>query len=216
MRQVEKGYHTRMNERRDTPDYPEIARHEQSREGTHHHRGKSSESLLDKDKTLKALGIERGQTILDAGCGNGYMSREFSQQVADTGKVYAVDPDEIGIAALRQETEGTNILAMVADITVPTELPAAKFDLIYLSTVIHGFSVKQLDGFKTEVKRLLAPRGKLAIVEIVKRATPFGPPLETRFSPEELKNALGFTPIGLVDVGEYFYMETFEHPPRAK
>ena len=159
--------------------------------------------------------VQPGQTILDAGCGNGYMSKEFSRLVGGTGKVYALDPDEIGIAAIRKETEGTNIVTMVADITTPTGLPASTFDLIYLSTVVHGFSPQQMRGFRAEATRLLAPRGRLAIVEIVKRATPFGPPLERRLSPEELKNALGLESVALVEVGEHFYMQIFENPPKA-
>jgi ubiquinone/menaquinone biosynthesis C-methylase UbiE len=181
----------------------------------HHHRGKSSESLLEKGAVLAALRIAPGMTVLDAGCGNGYMSKEFSTQVGNTGSVCALDPDEIGIAALRAETVGTNITAMVGNITATTSLPAYSFDLIYLSTVVHGFSSKQFTGFKAEVKRLLASEGRLAIVEIVKRETPFGPPLDRRVSPEELKFSLGLAPIATLDVGEYFYMQVFENRPSA-
>ena len=198
-----------MNEKCSKPDYTEIAHYERSREGTHHHRGKSSEGLLDKGAILSSLGIKPGQVILDAGCGNGYMSKQFSRLVGNTGKVYALDPDEVGIAALREDTKETNAVAMVGDITITTELPASTFDLIYLSTVFHSFSWDQIRGFEAEVKRLLAPHGRLAIVEIVKRVTPFGPPLEMRFSPEELKNTLGLTPLAAVEVGEYFYMQIF-------
>lgn len=166
-----------MKKKDNEPDYAEIAQYERSREGTHHHRGKSSEGLLDKDRILSTLAIQTGQTILDAGCGNGYMAKQFSQCVGATGTVYALDPDEISIAALRKETRGTNIVAMTGDITTRTQLPAAALDLIYLSTVFHGFSPAQIRGFEAEVARLLAPRGRLAIVEIVKHVTPFGPPL---------------------------------------
>jgi ubiquinone/menaquinone biosynthesis C-methylase UbiE len=93
------------------------------------------------------------------------MSKEFSQMVGDSGRVYALDPDETGIALLREETKGTNIVALVGDITTTTQLPASAIDLIYLSTVFHSFSPEQIKGFEAEVKRLLAPRGKLAIVE---------------------------------------------------
>lgn len=193
-----------------TPDPLEFVKYEKRVEERHHHRGKSSESLLDKAAILSALAIEFGQTVLDAGCGNGYMSKEFSQMVGDRGSVYALDPDEINITFLREETEGTNIVALVGDITATTQLPASAIDLIYLSTVFHIFSPEQIKGFEAEVKRLLAPRGKLAIVEIVKRATPFGPPLNMRVSPEDLTHKLRLSPLGTVDVGEYFYMQLFE------
>jgi ubiquinone/menaquinone biosynthesis C-methylase UbiE len=191
--------------------YSEFAKYEKRGEGRHHHRGKSSESLLDKGAILSALAIEFGQTVLDAGCGNGYMSKEFSQIVGDSGRIYALDPDETGIALLREETKGTNIVALVGDITTTTQLPASSIDLIYLSTVFHIFSPEQIKGFEGEVKRLLAPHGRLAIVEIMKRATPFGPPLNMRLSPEDLMQALRLPPLGAVEVGEYFYMQLFEN-----
>ncbi len=176
----------------------------------HHHRGKSSESLFSKELILKELDISPGQTILDAGCGNGYMSKEFSRLVEKSGKVYALDPDDHAIEVLVGETKGTNITPIVGDITKTTALKNASIDLIYLSTVLHGFSRSQIDGFHAEVNRLLKPNGILAIVEIKKEPTPFGPPLEIRFSPQELKEIIGLSPKKTVETGQFFYMQTFE------
>jgi len=191
----------------------ELANHERHGAQEHHHRGKSSESRLDKARILQALGLMPGQTVLDAGCGNGYMAKEFAVRVGQEGKVFALDPDEVAIAALSEQTAGTNIVTVVGDITAPTVLPAATFDLIYVSNVVHGFSTEQLEGFKAELQRLLAPDGKLAIVEIVKRDTPFGPPLELRFSPEELQQALALAGLTTLDVGEGFYLQIFANHP---
>jgi ubiquinone/menaquinone biosynthesis C-methylase UbiE len=179
--------------------------------GTHCHRGKSSEGFLDKDLILKELNIRPGQIILDAGCGNGYMSKEFSKLLHYTGKVFALDPDGEAIEKLKKETPGTNIEPIEADITTTTILEKSSIDLIYLSTVLHGFSKNQIESFNKEVKRLLKPNGRLAVIEIHKHKTPFGPPLHIRFSPEELKQAINLTPKSLVDVGQYFYMQIFEN-----
>jgi FkbM family methyltransferase len=200
-----------MMKRSDKPTDAETADYEKHAAGEHHHRGKSSERLLNKEGILAALEIRPGQTVLDAGCGNGYMTKEFSRKVGKGGRVFALDPDETSIESLREETSESNIVAMVGDITVTTELPASTFDLVYLSTVVHGFSSEQFKGFEAEVKRLLLPHGRLAIVEIVKRDTPFGPPPSRRFSPEELQAALGLFARATVDVGEYFYLQLFEN-----
>ena len=111
------------------------------------------------------------QTVLDAGCGNGYMSKLFSGKVAAPGKVYALDPDSRAISVLKEEIQGSNIEAMEGDITVETPIEEQSIDLIYLSTVFHGFSGKQLPGFFKEVNRLLKTDGLLAIVEFKKRET---------------------------------------------
>ena len=176
----------------------------------HHHAGKSSEHYLNKKIILKELNILPGQIILDAGCGNGYMSKEFSRILKNTGKIYAIDPDKKAIEILKEETKGTNITTILGDITKTTELEELSLDLIYLSTVFHGFSKSQIDGFQKEVRRLLKPNGILAIVEIKKEPTPFGPPLDIRFSPQELREVITLFPKKMVEAGQYFYMQLFE------
>jgi ubiquinone/menaquinone biosynthesis C-methylase UbiE len=151
-----------------------------------------------------------GEIVLDAGCGNGYMAKEFARLTGNTGKVYALDSDAKSIEILKAETEGTIIEPFVGDITQETKLASSSIDLMYVSTVIHGLSKPQMEGFLREAKRLLKPSGRLAIVEIKKQDTPFGPPLDVRFSPEELKQAISLTPTRLIDVGQFFYMQIFE------
>lgn len=177
----------------------------------HHHKGRSSERHLNRDIVLKELNIRSGQTILDAGCGSGYMSKEFSKILNNTGKVYALDPDKAAIEMLKKDTKGTNIEPIIGDITKETKIEDSSVDLIYLSTVFHGFSKGEIDGFQKEVKRLLKPNAVLAIVEFKKVETPFGPPLEIRYSPEELKKTITLTPKFFVEVGEYFYVMAFEN-----
>jgi ubiquinone/menaquinone biosynthesis C-methylase UbiE len=175
----------------------------------HSHRGKFTEGLLDNDLILQALDVQAGQTILDAGCGNGYMSKLFSARVTATGRVVAMDPDQQFLAVLAKETKGTNIVTLAGDITRPTTLRPSSIDLLYISTVIHGFSKNALQGFFRESKRLLKPNSILAIVEIEKRETPFGPPLSSRYSPEELIGIVPLVPLNTVHVGEHFYMQLF-------
>lgn len=150
-------------------------------------------------------------TILDAGCGNGYMAKLFVQEMRGSGIVYALDPDTFFIDTLKSNTGQSNIRAMVGDITTHTGLNPAGFDLIYLSTVLHSFSNSQVQGFIREAKRLLKPGALLAIVEIEKKETPFGPPLHLRYSPEELKQAISMQPKQTVTVGDHFYMQTFQN-----
>ena len=173
-------------------------------------RRKFSEELLDNKLILKSLNICVGQTTLDAGCGNGYMAKRFSKLVGDTGKVFALDTDKTFIDKLNKETIGKNITAVVDDITALTELKAHSFDLVYLSTVFHIFTASQISGFIEEIERIMKPKGRLAIVNIKKEDTSFGPPIEMRSSPEELREKLPFIPDEVFEVGEYFYMQIFE------
>lgn len=182
-----------------------------SEKHSHHHKGKSSERFLNKELILQALDIQPGQTILDAGCGNGYMSKIFSEKVTPSGKVYALDPDADSIEVLKKETQGSNIEALVGDITKPSQINPSSVDLIYLSAVIHGFSKQEMKDLLEEARRLLKPNAILAFVEIDKKETPIGPPLSIRFSPEELQEIVPLAPLHTVRVGEHFYMQIFQN-----
>ena len=172
--------------------------------------GKFSEGLLNDEIIIENLNICIGQTILDAGCGNGYMAKKFSKLVGNTGIIYALDLDKGSIENLKKEIgKKSNIDAFVGDITKGIDLKDSSVDLVYLSTVFHMFSDSQIVGFVNEAKRILKPNAQLAIINISKVETPFGPPLETRSSPEELRQKLPFYPTEIIEVGEHFYMQIF-------
>lgn len=178
----------------------------------HRHRGKFTEGLLDNELIIRTLALAPGQAVLDAGCGNGYMAKLFSREVEGEGRVFALDPDAQAIDILAEETRGGNITAVRGDITRPTPIEAASLDLIYLSTVIHAFSNEKIRGFREETLRILKPGARLAVVEIEKKPTNFGPPMNLRFSPQELARALDLPVLETVRAGQHFYLELFSRP----
>ena len=90
-------------------------------------------------------------------------------------------------------------------------LEDASIDLVYLSAVFHIFSETRIEGFVKEMKRILKPEARLAIVNINKKETSFGPPIERRSSPEELIRKLPFAPRKLIEADEHFYMQVFRN-----
>lgn len=176
----------------------------------HEHKGKSSEGLMDKKEVINALDIKEGQTILDSGCGDGFMSKEFAKLVKSTGKVYAMDVDETAIEHLRKTAGTDTIRPIVDDITARTKLEESSVDLIYTSNVLHGFTESQMTGFLSEIQRLLKPGGILAVLEFKKENSPFGPPLNIRISPAELKDKIPLTLLKTADISDYFYLNLFQ------
>ncbi len=172
---------------------------------------KYSEGLLDTETIINNLKICPGQSILDAGCGSGYMSKRFSELVGNTGTVYALDPDKEAIINLQKEVDNTSIKPLVGDITKTTGLENSSIDLVFLLAVFHIFSTSQISGFEKEIRRILKPRAMLAIINIDKKETPIGPPQEMRYSPEELRQRISLVPVKNIRVGEYFYMQLFEN-----
>lgn len=170
---------------------------------------KFTEGLIDTQRIVNALAIKPGQTIIDAGCGTGYMSKIFSQAVSPSGKVYAIDRDSYFIGKLADEVSGTNVEAIEGDITDLYQLPDHSVDLLFASTVVHSIPKPNVAGLIEEARRVLKPNASLAIVEIQKKATPFGPAMENRYSPEELIQRIPMVPVATVTVGEHFYMQVF-------
>ena len=170
---------------------------------------KFTEGLLDVPLILRELNLSPGQTVVDAGCGTGYMSRLFLEQVGDSGRVYAVDINERFIEQLQKELAVPNVWAMVCSMADQTLIPGESVDLVYISTVMHAQRPTLVQGIVRELQRILRPGGLLAVVEIHKHETPFGPPLKQRYSPEELQRVFPFAPLKTVSVAEHFYMQVF-------
>ncbi len=176
----------------------------------HHPHGKFTENLVEPEKILETLAVQSGQIIVDAGCGNGYMSKLFAERVAPCGKVFAMDTESYFIETLQNETGHPNLHAMLSDITTSTELDTCSVDVIYISTVLHSFSGEKRQGFINEALRMLKDNGLLAVVEFDKKETVFGPPIQQRYSPEELQQIFPFKPLITARAGEHFYLQTFE------
>lgn len=176
----------------------------------HEHKGKTSESLVNKEEVLRALNITEGQAVIDAGCGDGYMSKEFAKLVKSSGRVYAMDTDETAIEDLQKNAGSDIIQPVLGDISTRTALKEASIDLIYISNVLHGFSESQMAGLAAETHRLLKPGGILAILEFKKEEMPVGPPVNIRFAPGELKEKFPLKPNNTIDIGAYLYLQLFQ------
>ena len=176
-----------------------------------HHKGNTTERLLDVNGILDNLRIQLGETIMDAGCGGGYMSLRFAELTGSRGEVIALDRFPVSASDFFAESPFSNIRPVTADISKTTPLLPASIDLLYMSNVYHIFSDSQREGFVSEVRRLLKPGGRLAIVEIDKKDMPFGPPLSGRSSPEELARDIPLENAGCSRAGEHFFMQVFKN-----
>ena len=180
-----------------------------------HHGGRFSEGMLDVKRIMETLDIRPGLTVIDAGCGNGHMSRAFAEKVGPSGKVFALDRDPHFVRRVGEEIAAANVEPVLADITAPGPIPDGTVDLIFISTVIHAFTRPQIQGFIGEARRMLKPLGLLAIVEMDKEDLPFGPPVSRKYSPEELKAIFPFHPLAAIRAGRHFYMQVFRSDPPA-
>ncbi|HAF07104.1 MAG: methyltransferase domain-containing protein [bacterium] len=183
--------------------------------GSGHFRGHFS-SLFDSEKALRAIGLKRGDTLLDAGCGEGRFSIPALEIVGDRGKVYAVDISEKSIKILKENIKKSdikNIEAFAGDITKNLPIKNESIDICLMANVLHGLVAnKEVESALKEMYRVLKPNGSLVIIDFKKIDGPPGPSKSIRLTPEEVEEIIGkygFKKKKVSEIGEYHYAITF-------
>ena len=124
-------------------------------------------SLLLNQTTFK-----KGETVLDLGCGTGQLTFEIAKKVGQTGKVFAIDPDNerLKIAQTTIPQELKNIIFLKTKAEQLNEIADESIDVIYSNYVIHWIPDK-IPMFQ-EAIRCLRPNGSF-VMEFVGELMPF-------------------------------------------
>jgi ubiquinone/menaquinone biosynthesis C-methylase UbiE len=134
-------------------------------------------------RVIDALQLKQGQAVADVGAGTGYFSTRLAKSAA-APKVYAVDiePSMVAHLTARAKREGlANMTAVLAGVNT-TNLPEP-VDIVLIVDTFHH--IPNRVAYLTALKGRLKPGGRVAIVDFRKDA-PQGPPVEFRFTPEQL------------------------------
>ena len=179
--------------------------------------GKSSFDLIDVDKFLKELHLQKGISFLDVACGRGAYCLAAADIVGQTGRVYGVDLWEEGIELLKaaaSERGLDNITALVSDAGKQIPVDDRSIDVCLMATVLHDFVEDKIDqAVLPEIVRVIKPGGILCIMEFMKIDGPPGPPRHIRLSPEQVEDMLipfGFQRKHYVEVGPFNYLMLFK------
>jgi demethylmenaquinone methyltransferase/2-methoxy-6-polyprenyl-1,4-benzoquinol methylase len=99
-----------------------------------------------RDRTIAALGLQPGQTVLDAGCGTGWCIPRLARLVGSSGRVMAFDPspEMLAVASGRGTQDSAPpidlLLATAEDVVLPHPADAILFsythDLIRSRTAL--------------------------------------------------------------------------------
>lgn len=152
------------------------------------------------------LGLSTGHTVLDVACGPGNFTRSFGRAVGESGLAVGIDASETMLERGVRDTERNgppNVCLVRGD---ATELPFVdgSFDATCCFAALHLFA----DPFDalTDMARVLAPGGRIAILTSVRRQItlpPLKPVIERTsgmrvFEHDEIVTALqarGFTDV---------------------
>ncbi|MFW9830953.1 MAG: class I SAM-dependent methyltransferase [Candidatus Thorarchaeota archaeon] len=160
--------------------------------GTPHHR----EILNPCIEQL--LGEVQGKHLLDAGCGEGYLSRVFAKKGA---KVVGVDFSPNLIAISRKKSEGFDIDFQVGNICNLDSLVDNQFDCILCNLVL--LNVECLDTALQEFHRVLKPEGFLVFSVVHPAFNVYGPGRWEMGKKDSLTNRR----LGLFFVNDNYFVE---------
>ncbi len=110
---------------------------------------------------LAGAGLEKGQVVLEYGCGIGSYTIPAAQIVGDEGAVYALDIHPLAIAAVSKRAakeKFANVKTILSD--RDTGLPDESMDVILLYDTFHLVRDKQ--SLLEELHRVLKPGGFLS------------------------------------------------------
>lgn len=175
--------------------------------------------IMPPTKTLCSLGLRRGMTFLDAGCGPGFFALPACRIVGAGGRVLASDISPAMLRELRSKSSQLGLKNLLVkksnDPKIP--FPDESADMVMLGFVLHESA--ELEAFLSEVARVLRPGGRIVASEWHPRETEYGPPLWARLDMGETRRLLrgaGMSIAGSWSFDEDTYFVAAHHKSRKK
>ena len=118
---------------------------------------------------LQQIGIRRGHTVLDFGCGSGTYTIPVAKIVAAQGRVYALDKDNEALDELMQKAESAglkNIKRMETSGKLEIDLTDESVDAVLLFDVFHSYYFPQANDRRRlldEIYRIMKPSAFVSV-----------------------------------------------------
>lgn len=158
----------------------------------HRIQGRSTESFIDARDVISRLNLKGDEVFMDAGCGDGHVTMEAYDMMSDDATIYAVDVYEPSIEDLEKDLKKdgiTNVIPLQSNIPEKIAIDDDVVDICLMINVFHHFVATQTASEAIgELKRVIKPGGKIAVMDYKKEDTGYGPPVKFKSSPEEVED----------------------------
>jgi ubiquinone/menaquinone biosynthesis C-methylase UbiE len=114
--------------------------------------------------TLEAVAPRVGETIVDVGCGPGYLTVELSRAVGDAGQVIGVDPSADMRRAAASECQSFPNVRILDSTAAELPLDDASADRAASLQVFEYLG--DIPGALVEIRRVLRPGGRLVVADM--------------------------------------------------
>ena len=120
-----------------------------------------------RSEEVRLARIAPGDRVLDVGCGTGSLTIAAARAVGASGSATGVDPSEEMIERARAKGRQARVAATFLA-TAGEALPFAdgSVDVVLLSLVLHQLPPDALHATMAQVRRVLAPGGRLLVVDL--------------------------------------------------
>jgi ubiquinone/menaquinone biosynthesis C-methylase UbiE len=173
-----------------------------------HHDDEERKKWQDPMTILTAIGLSKGDTFMDVGCGDGFFALPAARMVGPGGRVFGIDINADAIDRLKHaaEAEGiTHLYAIIgkAETTVACEHCA---HVVFYGICLHDF--QNPAQVLSCARAMVREDGVLVDLDWKAEPTPIGPPLSIRFPVEKARSLIegaGFDVQSVKDAGPCHY-----------
>lgn len=107
------------------------------------------------------IGNYKNKTVLDAGCGNGYLLKQLSAHTPNC-QLYGIDSSNELLKFAQENLNNKRILLKKENLTKILSLNSNLFDIVIVNMVLQY--LPELDTFAKEIHRILKPNGMLVVI----------------------------------------------------
>jgi len=177
----------------------------------HHHDESERRNWQNPEEILEGIGLSSGDTFVDVGCGDGFFAIPAARIVGESGMVFGIDVDEVGLEELRQKTEaeGLGNIELRAGEAETTLACTACADFVFFGIDLHDFRDQGM--VLANARKMIKASGTLVDLDWKDEPMDIGPPPAIRFSIEKasgLITAAGFFVRSVSEPGPMHYMIT--------
>src|SRR6266581_6543153 len=124
-----------------------------------------------REKVLGLLRLQRGEAVLDVGCGTGTLAIAAKRHVGSTGTVYGIDASREMLARAEKKARKAGVEVVLRNAMAQAlPFPDAHFDAVLTTVMLHHLPRKTRQQCALEMRRVLKRSGRVLAVDFAKPA----------------------------------------------